>query len=78
MSSKKKYLKKRTNIKCFCAKKQPPKDKIKYGTCKCDVIDMRVTLNKVISNYLYQYIYEAKKRICREDGGNEKAGISVG
>ena len=63
----KKYLKKRIDIRCDCKHKQPPKDRMKYGTCSCDSFSLRYTLGIVMSNYLYQYIADAKGTIIRED-----------
>lgn len=62
-----KYLKKRVDIRCDCKKKQPPKDRVKYGTCKCDSFSMSYTLAIVIANSLYQYIADAKDEIKRDD-----------
>lgn len=63
----KKYLKKRVDIRCDCNRKQPLKDRVKYGTCMCDSFSMCYTLGNVIANYLFQYLADAKGTIVRED-----------
>jgi len=64
---KKKYLKKRKDVRCDCKKRRPNEDRSKYGTCRCDSYSMSHTFGIVISNYLYQYLADAKGVIIRED-----------
>lgn len=64
----KKYLKKRVDIRCKCKKqKSNEKDRVKYGTCRCDSFSMDYTLGHIIANSLYEYIAHAKVSIIRED-----------
>jgi hypothetical protein len=64
------YLKKRIDVRCSCkgaSKRNSEKDRIKFGTSKCDSFSLNYTLNMVISNYLYQYLADAKEAIIRDD-----------
>ena len=63
----KRVLKKRKSVVCSCKRKQPQKDRAKYGTCRCDGYSFCWSVGLVLSNALYQYITDAKQIIIRED-----------
>jgi len=65
----KKWLNKQLfSITCDChRRKTQEKRRVKYGVCLCDTFSMSSTLSKVISNYMYQYVYDAYPKIMRED-----------
>ena len=67
MKQNKQYLKKRKSVVCDCNKKQPQKDRAKFGTCRCDSYSFCHTVGQVLANALYQYLADAKDRIVRED-----------
>lgn len=66
-----KYLKKRVDITCQSKNKKHKdrefKCRSRYGTCRCDSYSLDYTLGLVISNYLYQYLADAKQIIERDD-----------
>ena len=66
-----KYLKKRIDIVCNSKNKKHKNQELKcrarYGTCCCDTYSLDYTLGLVISNYLYQYLADAKQVIERDD-----------
>jgi hypothetical protein len=66
-----KYLRKRVDITCDSKNKKHKerelKSRARYGTCGCDSFSLDHTLGLVISNYLYQYLADAKPRIERDD-----------
>jgi len=62
------YLKKRVDIRCKCRRqKSNDKNRIKFGTCRCDSYSLHYTLGNVMANYLYQYLADCKHFIIRED-----------
>jgi hypothetical protein len=66
-----KYLRKRIDITCNSKnkkhKEQEFKSRARYGVSRCDAYSLDHTLGIVISNYLYQYLADAKPRIIRGD-----------
>lgn len=61
------YLKKRKDIRDSCHSKRNEKQRVIYGTCRCDSFSMSTTLLRVIANYLYQFMADAKDTQVRED-----------
>ena len=61
------HLKMRKSVICCKHKKTPQNQRAKFGTCSCDSYSMSHTLAIVISNYLYQYLADAKGFIVRDD-----------
>ena len=66
-----KNLSKRVDISCGSKnkkhKERETKCRARYGTCSCDSFSLDYTLGLVISNYLYQYLADAKPYIVRGD-----------
>lgn len=66
-----KYLRKRVDITCNSKNKKhkdsETKSRARYGVCRCDSYSLDHTLGLVISNYLYQYLADAKHFIVRDD-----------
>ena len=77
-----KYLKKRIDITCKSKNKNHKEREFKcrarYGVSRCDSYNLDHTLGIVISNYLYQYLADAKPIIIRDDWDEiEKCAESI-
>jgi hypothetical protein len=64
---KKRLLLKRKSVICICKRKQPQKDRAKYGTSSCDGFSFSWSVGIVLSNAIYQFIADAKFWIVEED-----------
>lgn len=64
----KQILKKRTDIRCKCRRqKSNEKQRVRYGTCRCDSYTYSLTFGLILANSLFQYVADARMIIVQED-----------
>ena len=64
--SDKAFLRRREKLVC-CKNKKADKERAKFGTSRCDSYGFSYRVATILTNNLFQYLADAKRRIVRND-----------